>query len=141
MLTLTEFLLARIAEDEAAAGAARPAPWGYQSDDYGDGQLWSGDDSSNGIAHASWEHSGEQTAADLAHIARHDPARVLAECEAKRAIVQVREALDQEARRVGLTDYERATDVRATRIGLDVAIKALATVYADHPDCRAEWVA
>ena len=59
-LTLTEFLLARIAEDEAEARKAGP--------------MWRN------------EWSAEDVDVTL-HIERHDPARVLAECEAKRRIV------------------------------------------------------
>ena len=78
-MTLTEFLLARIAEDEAAArrvavvGSCEP---GYR------------------------------------------PARVLAECEAKRRIVKTAEG--------GLTSSS-------------AAVQFLAAVYSDHPDYRAEW--
>jgi hypothetical protein len=55
---------------------------------------------------------------DAVHIARHDPARVLAECEAKRRIV---EWYGEEPGRVG------------------PALGMLAAVYADHPEFREEW--
>ena len=49
-------------------------------------------------------------------LARHDPARVLAECEAKRQIVQ-----------------------NAQDPGDDLFVAILALPYADHPDYREEW--
>jgi hypothetical protein len=51
------------------------------------------------------------------HIARHDPARVLADVEAKRRIVE--------------WDAEQPVDRGVLNI--------LASVYADHPDYREEW--
>ena len=75
----------------------------------------------------------EQGKADVDHIARHDPARVLREVEAKRAIV---------------ADYADAcakyradrTEFRAgERFAALLAATRLAAVYADHPDYREEW--
>ena len=66
MADLVAFLRARIDEDEAAARAAEAAerePW--QDDEWAD-----------------------QHPAELAHYARHDPARVLREVAAKRAILE-----------------------------------------------------
>ena len=57
----------------------------------------------------------------MEHIARHDPARVLREVEAKRRIVAMYE------RGMG---YDQA---------LTDSLRLLALPYADHPDCRAEW--
>jgi hypothetical protein len=61
-------------------------------------------------------------AGSAAHVARHDPARVLAECEAKRRIV------DSEG-----SPYVEG-HVPATR-----TLRFLALPYADHPDYRQEW--
>ena len=91
-LTLADFLLARIAEDEAVAREATPGPW-YADDTYStvtghpfksareaydrhavDVDCWVVPES---MASGVGDHN-------LSHIARHDPARVLAECEAKR---------------------------------------------------------
>jgi hypothetical protein len=90
--SLSDFLLAQIAADEEVARAATPGPWWY------DPTKW------NSISHEESVFTGErglsattvastgpgddaQSMADAAHIARHDPARVLAECAAKKAIV------------------------------------------------------
>jgi hypothetical protein len=115
--TLVEFLTARLDEDEAVARAARK----YTDRD--------------------WDVSGDSVYADhaepvvqayvnlpqvyegvVAHIARHDPARVLADVKAKRAIVE---------RAVTPSGDIWVTDV-------DV-LHDLASVYADHPDYDATW--
>jgi hypothetical protein len=88
---LATWLLDRIAEDEAVARAADPGPW-------------KGDTSVKSVC-VVFDRDGEwitnvvgrqiprglvafdQDVPNTAHIARHDPARVLAECAAKRRIV------------------------------------------------------
>lgn len=98
-ITVTEFLLARIAEDEAVA---------HKAEHFRQGQLWvvTGMDNAVGV--------------------NYNPARVLAECEAKRRIVGLHTA-----------------SVRAVSEGLSAqtrrACQALAAVYADHEDYRQEW--
>lgn len=92
-LTLTEFLLARIAEDEVTARTALVV----------DGrQVWQVQD---------WIELDNEV---LAHTDRHDPHRVLAECEAKRRIVNI------------------VPDLQGV-------LGALALPYANHPDFREEW--
>lgn len=106
--TLTDFLLARIAEDEAAARRAtagdRTGNWWIEPDEGGVSEV------------SCLDVQGFITAvdADVAHIALHDPARVLAECEAKRQIVEY---------------VQIETHV----------LQLLALPYADHPDYREEW--
>ena len=112
--TITEFLLARISEDEAVATAERD-----------DTEGW-GNPYSTGAA-INFEN-------------RFDPARVLAECKAKLAIIAA-----------GITAWSDGT---VTETGCDVAygegqycttydaaLRALASVYADHPDYDPEWAA
>lgn len=91
-LNLTDFLLARIAEDEAVAGDV----------------------------HLRWCSTNEE--ANFNPCDCGWPARVLAECEAKRRIVG--ELRDSET---------------SKHDPLDVAVYHLATVYADHADYREEW--
>jgi hypothetical protein len=99
MTTLTEFLLARIAEDEAVARAARPHEYLPTRDGRNLTTIDAGDSARVGIT------SG----------------RVLAECEAKRRIVN-------------LDDLDGAGED-----GHIHAVRCLASVYADHPDFREEW--
>lgn len=122
-MTITEFLHARIAEDEREAT----------------------------VAESEFAHGGYGS---------FSPARVLAECEAKRAIIAQHEqwpvlvstppVLKQVADFVDNMTY-RATQQLAwvtereyvARFGVEPPtapmIRTLAAVYADHPDYREEW--
>lgn len=114
-MTITEFLLARIAEDETVAAAARERtknePWWVDGPAVNSGKFW---------VYATGEKFVEPMVAD--HIARHDPARVLAECEAKRRIIE-REMNSQTP-----MTYRRS-----------FVLRDLASVYRDHPDFDEEW--
>lgn len=101
-MTLTEFLLARIAEDEAAARAATGAAvFSHQTGSW-QFETVSGPGYESSIVFAVTDSGAKTQAADLTaawegqergeHIARWDPARVLAECEAKRRIVSHHQA-------------------------------------------------
>ena len=98
--TLADFLLARIAEDETVAREAQD-----QLDDW----------TARGLS-----VSGGVVDSVEAHKYRWFPTRVLAECEAKRRIVEEREKWNNV-------------------LGLNFACRALALPYADHPDYREEW--
>jgi len=117
-LTLTEFLMARIAEDEAVAKAATPGPWKVDNETYAE-TIYAADGFTAVVAGGRW--GGEapvfDSTADAVHIVRHNPARVLAECEAKRRI---------------LTYAEHNDDVYL--LG-----SYLALPYADHESFQAEW--
>ena len=175
-MTLTEFLLARIAEDEAAARACvypphdgyKPHPelsrWFYReggeveyvqtpemlAHKYPERLYVTCD--GEGLTPAVGEVHGE-------HIARHDPARVLAECEAKRRIVaeafEVAATIDGEwgcchdaedirrgYREPTLGWGDEAEPLPEGCAGPEVAgkfLQALAAVYAGHEDYRQEW--
>lgn len=107
--SITDFLDARISEDEAAAQKAADSPsqagmhWGrYYREVLGPGAV---------------EVGTTVTSDYAAHIARHDPARVLAECAAKRELVEV------------WSDEHGGHHV----------LRALATIYKDHPDYDEKW--
>lgn len=127
-MTITEFLNARYDEDEATARAVTDA--GGESD-------WR--------AHPVAELEGRRALtggsfifavvdpvpegpACADHAARHDPARVLREIAAKRAVL----ALASEA----LGDD---TTVPDAEFMAGEIVKALASVYSDHPDYQQEW--
>jgi len=127
--TLTDFLLARIGEDEAVAQAAvgtavfdrQTGKWSFESVRTQFGEF--------PIVFALTESGAKTQAADLssaweqqergAHIARHDPARVLAECEAKRRIV------------AWMSDWQNDVAIEGLRI--------LALPYATHDLFQEEW--
>jgi len=110
MTDLAEFLLARIAEDETGARQAvgdGPASWTARP-------YWFTASLSADIPGVTTD---ELHLDHAQHIARWDPARVLAECEAKRRVVMF------------MSDEYHEPEV----LGL------LALPYADHPDYREEW--
>ncbi len=112
-VTIVEFLLARIEEDEALARSASPGPWHVDAEST---EVLAVD----GIVVADgFALSGKQTRATTAHIARHDPAHVLTECEAKRQVISIVASWRQYRQRQ--------------------VLQPLASVYADHPDYRDEW--
>jgi hypothetical protein len=75
--TITGFLEARIAEDEALARAATPSPWTL----YNRGVGWE-------IPELPEPHDGLTfIKADAHYVAHNHPARVLSECEAKRVVI------------------------------------------------------
>ena len=122
MSDLAAFLLARIAEDEAVATLATSAPWQENESLAGGEDDWRIEDAQGrdiaGCPDCGVRASFDRPDAD--HIARHDPARVLAECEAKRRIVEEADGADAQW-------WEHRY------------LLALALPYADHPDYRDEW--
>lgn len=96
VVTLTDFLLARIAEDEEWAKHRDIVTFGL----------------------------------DDSHM---NPARVLAECEAKRRIVQ------RCAEVMGESDPRASLDDEGWASLMWEMMYDLATVYVDHPDYREEW--
>ena len=117
-MTITEFLLARIAEDEAAAKAA--APWSTGSRHEGQPLDWS------------------------IHFDRWSPARVLAECKAKRAIIELHAPVRDEGWLSGEANDHLwcgscgSIDDSPEPYPCDT-LKALAAVYAEHSEYRQEW--
>lgn len=113
-MDLAEFLQARLDEDEREARQPVPGPWEIQ-----------------GEPRETLVYSrpfGTRVAVgwlrDLRHIARHDPARVLAEVATKRRMVERHRVCDD----VWFGDVSTCPDMRD-----------LAAPYADHPDYREEW--
>jgi len=101
-MTRAEFLLARIAEREAAAQAA---DWAMQ-----------------GVWYTEADDKVDE------YVRLMSPREVLAECAAKRAIIDAWRAVDpEESNWVGGEQY-----------GLELAMQLLAVPYAEHPDYQ-EW--
>jgi hypothetical protein len=124
---ITEFIAARLDEDEAAAqDAARgnPVPWSLD-------HAWIRDATGEVVVCDEYRWGGSA----FTHIARHDPARALREVAAKRAIV---EAYVQS--RDILTDNRQAWDLVRSAVGAQrVTVMRLAAIYSGHSDYRAEW--
>ena len=142
-MTLTDFLLARIAEDEAAARLCAemfPSPWdvadrGWRVRIYAADIPDEGDHADPGDKRAPvvMEVEPDRNLDDprwlserVEHVRRHDPARVLAECEAKRRVIEE------------CDDYDNPSEVL---ILADQILRHLALPYADHPDYDPSWAA
>jgi hypothetical protein len=135
---LPGFLLARLDEDEAAARASaevNPPPWSAEVwQDELTGLVVGGKTKANRyLDGALWDNEGAQSLSmeppTAVHIARHDPARVLADCKAIRAIVAL---------------YRRAVAEQVlgepkTVLALGVVLMHLSAEFADHPSYRPEW--
>jgi hypothetical protein len=121
-MTLTEFLLARIAEDEALALAA------IEDDDGEDGGLEDEFGRLTRRAGTPTDFSPSFGDACARMIVWNTPRRVLAECEAKRQIVRLHTGSVQDC--VGHDDP--ANPACPT-------LRALALPYADHEDHQPEW--
>lgn len=131
---LSAFLLARIDEEEEAAQAAEnaaPTPWvaaqwerrdgkllatGNVSTAAGGGDLW--DDEGSTTLQAPW--------AAVVHIARHDPARVLADCAARRQMIRA-------------CTFWLAEDTSDARPLAVAVLTAMVSAHTDHPDFEPGW--
>jgi uncharacterized protein DUF6221 len=141
-MPLAEFLAARLDEDEAVAKAVRDgsAPW--------EGQWQLRDrlalETRNGwvIAVSPGLHMNLDLAARefapgvVEHIARHDPARVLREVEAKRAILARYEDC---LIRMEDPEYPNAVARDQAREYEDFVLPDLASAWAGHPDYDEAW--
>jgi hypothetical protein len=108
--TLPEFLLARITEEQRHAEALA-------------------------VTMASDSFTAPAELAMLGALV--NPPRVLADCEAKRRIVT--NATVYRERAAAETTESRRFIGEVMAETADDSLRALASIYADHPDCREEW--
>ncbi|WP_282695483.1 DUF6221 family protein [Streptomyces sp. CC208A] len=113
---LVQFLRARLDEDEQTARAAGGEPW-TDEEGFVDADPW-------------FELPNELAA----HALRHDPARVLAEVDAKRKLLD-RYDRAFENRRAHPDDLASA----GALLALHGAVELLALPYVDHPDYCDKW--
>ena len=118
-MDLVEFLRARVADDERAVVAIlRRAPnWSVDSEPWMTNGVGVIDDRGDSVAVAIGDYAAR-------HVARHDPARVLR---------------DVEARRLLLDDIKRDLADDPTDESALWRAAVMAAPYADHPDYREEW--
>lgn len=132
MSDIAAFLLARIAEDEADARAADGPRWHHYDKLVVFEALGPDDEWVDASAPISVD-----TRANGHHIARWSPSRVLAECAAKREIVERAMFVDGHGPAVG---HLRALDMTTGASGaLRHVLMALAQPYFDHPDFDPGW--
>lgn len=138
--TLADWLLAEIAEDEAAARAATAGRWGVESHPTNPPKpmgVIAVDRTFVGVVAILGDNPG-----DLAHIARYDPARVLAQCAAHRAIVELHSGVDGACQGCGLHEAWPPGRSEPTLLPMNdpcPTLRALASVYADRDGWREEW--
>ena len=119
-MTLTEFLEARLAEDELIAQAAMDGSGEWHA-------LYTYRDVKDGDGHyVVLADSRYPTTEQAAHIARHSPAHVLRQCEAVRALIA------QFLRLEALGDL-------AGRSATEDVLRQLACVHSGHPDFDPAW--
>lgn len=134
-MSLVEFLRARLDEDQEAARRCAPGPWAL----VGEPRETRVVSCPTGVAVAlGWLRDAE-------HIASHDPARVLADVAAKRAILDLHKPErvwtgskyeDGKCTTCLLWEsqgYSRYEDFPCP------TLRALVAMYADHPDYDPAW--
>lgn len=119
MSEIADFLRARIAERRALALAASPGPW-HANAEHDEVLAVDGITVAEGFA-----LSGRQLRATVDHIAANDPDAVIADCDAKTALVDLCATF--------LHDDEGGTDPCA-----EGALRILAQPFAGHPDHKGE---
>jgi hypothetical protein len=149
---LREFIEQRITEDERAAciDGPSPRPWVAVTDaDSGpcvrtgvdqepewqrevNHQVWHCDDEADGCPEQArmWISEAE-------HMARHDPARVLRDVEAKRRLLAQYQAVCDEVR--SPKSAEHRMNARARQFALDEVLVTLALPFSDHTDYNPSW--
>ncbi|MEU6597834.1 DUF6221 family protein [Streptomyces flaveolus] len=139
MSELVQFLRARLDDDELAARKAAalrgchpaaPARSFRDGDEPTDGRILIVDEPHPGLRRKigrRWNRSCEGLFM-AQHIVRHDPARVLAEVDAKRRTIDLYD--------VAATSPELDRDAWLV---LSEVVKLLAVPFASHPDYREEW--
>lgn len=138
---LVAFLRARLDEDHLTAFAAEGAEWTVENQKktrdvetfknpgavhFG---VWvvTGENGADGVAETT-------DASHARHIARHDPARVLAEVNAKRRVLGVYNSWEFLAR-----TKPHDPNAEITELAVRQTLRALALPYRDHPDYQPEW--
>lgn len=155
-MDIAEFLTARLGEDEAAAKAAPGCRWQSHTEaDIAGASVY--DEQWVLLYPERYDHDNAlsdkpgatgpmyiQRARDelVVHIARHDPARVLREVEAKRARLALMTEAVAEMDKLLADDTASKID-QAMAVGraraATVAVKHDAAVYSDHPDYDEKW--
>lgn len=149
-MDLVSFLRERLDADEQAARAADGASWRVTADqDDFDGDVLVGFTTlrDSGGEPMADDRRGPMASEDLTHIARHDPARVLAEVEAKRRIVDEHQTEGDTCRTCTTEDREVLWDGETETVEWvhrSVAapcrtLRLLALPYASHDDYDERW--
>ncbi|MGH3222260.1 MAG: DUF6221 family protein [Streptosporangiaceae bacterium] len=128
-MTIAEFLAARLDEDEAAAKACQaPSPWKAADQEW---DHWIITDATGDVVIYD---EGTPSLEEAAHIARHDPARVLRDVAADRKLLAAyAHALTAD---FGITGEPYDAGWAEA---LELAVKIRAARFGDHPDYQKQW--
>lgn len=148
-MTITEFLEARIAEDEQTAKALLRDLEGQISEEYAGVVDERGPMTAERLLSAQmWAHYDGQSkrrsfakGQQIATLA--NPARVLAECAAKRVVLDLHDGVEDKSWGGAEHDYLwcgscGSIDDSPVAHPCDT-LKALAAIYSTHPDFQQEW--
>ncbi len=129
-MDLAEFVAARLDEDEAiclATGGAHEREWdAAPPDGMHEGRV------EDGHGDVVVYNEGVPSFQQSQHIARHDPARVLREVDAKRKIVALHSPWEDSG------DCSACGDVPQVRYPCET-LRSLAAAWSDHPDYDPAW--
>ncbi|WP_031051159.1 DUF6221 family protein [Streptomyces sp. NRRL F-5650] len=130
-----QWLREQLDDDERTARAATDGPWTTMGQRVLDpsppsNRLGIGMAVGHAAASADYNETAE-------HIARHDPARVLAEVEAKRGVLRQYTDLREQVRNP--VSAENRSRARALQGEIGDVLRLLALPYADRPGYRDEW--
>lgn len=155
MSEIVKFLEARLVEDEAVAREAitpdRPGThWEWEStadDDDPESPRWLRTveefPTTSGVGDLPGFPLGYDCKAEpspaMDHIARHDPARVLREVAAKRSVIGKYLWADRVRERMEEDDDDVKWEWIFKSEALVEVLRALASVYSDHPDFNPDW--
>ncbi|MGW1071534.1 DUF6221 family protein [Streptomyces sp. NPDC002537] len=136
---LLAFLRARLDEDEQTA---RETAWSLNTMRHNGWEARPGDGLGDDYEWEVWANSrfrmcGGLQGADARHIARHDPARVLADIAGRRAILDLYEEPEASG---ALPDSANRFTGSVQRHVIGEVLPHLALPYAGHPDYREEWL-
>lgn len=125
---LTTFLRACLDDDERVARKCAPGPW-----------VILGEPRESYVVSAAGVAVALGWLRDAAHIARWDPARVLAEIDAKRRIIDAYMDAVHMHQAMSETDDDGKWDWLFKEESLEGVVKLLALPYADLESYREEW--
>jgi hypothetical protein len=149
------FVREQLDEDERIAREATPGPWAADDDQEVYSEVDDGPLNEPSVANCYRNPRTGDRGANPQHIARHDPARVLREVEAKRKILDellslphymwqnhddygCPKVLDAESWRYVYGTAEQVCDC-GRDAHVDRSLRLLAAIFSDRPGYREEW--
>lgn len=141
---LVAWLREQVAEDERVAQAAGGLRWIRGEDSGWTGSFVIEDQAGVEVAGPGYEGGGVRSEEQAAHIARHDPARVLAEVAAKRRILELHLPWTGEQNDDGrycstCVGYPINSSGHIGVAWPCPTVRLLASVYRGRPGWRSEW--